>query len=441
MYEKFINFFKKLSAHTGVKVYSENLFFLITEKVIRIIVGLFVGIYVARSLTPKYYGIFNYIIAYVTIFSIFSLSFLNNIAIREMAKDENNCGKILGSLKSIKFFASLIMVLVIIGSTYIIPMENDTRYLIWLFSIGAFFAGAEYYSTYFIFKRKNRIIATASLVVFLIISLFRVYFAYQNMPLASFIALETLFLCGMVLFLKIAFVRQSTFKLQNDHDELKNFINAGKILFFASIFTAITSKAELIVLKELVNNIDLGIYTVAMRITETFTFVSIALGNTFFPSISNSKNVSEELYCHRLTLYIGLVFYINLLCCIGIIVLSPFFAMLYGKSYAGVIPLIILYSLRLPFCGIITPMTQHFYIENKIKYMTFFAFISMILTIILTIILTQKFGLYGAAIVGLPINFALIFILPFITGEKQLGKLIIKSFTYLPEYIIEKIKN
>ena len=160
MYEKIINFLKKFSNHAGVKVYSENLFFLIFEKVIKIAVGLFVGIYVARALTPQYYGVFNYVIAYVTIFSIFSLSFLNNIAIREMAKDENNCGKILGSLRIIKFFASLGMVLIIIGSTYIIPMEQDCRYLIWLFSIGAFWSGAEYYSTYFVFKRKNRTIAT-----------------------------------------------------------------------------------------------------------------------------------------------------------------------------------------------------------------------------------------------------------------------------------------
>ena len=358
-----------------------------------------------------------------------------------MAKDENSCGKILGSLRIIKFFASLVMVLIIIGSTYIVPMEQDCRYLIWLFSIGAFLSGAEYYSTYFVFKRKNRTIATISLIIFLVISLFRVYFAYQKMPLASFIALETIFLLLLVIGMKFAFMKQSDFQLQIDRKELQIFVNAGKILFFASIFTVIASKAELLILKELVNSTDLGIYTVAMRITETFTFVSIALGNTFFPSISNSKNVSEELYSHRLKLYIGLVFYINLFCCIGIIILSPVFAMLYGKSYAGVIPLIILYSLRLPFLGLITPISQYFYIENKIKYITFFSFVSMVLTIILTIVLTKKFGLYGAALSGLPINLALVFILPFITGEKQFGKIIGSSLIYLLKYGIKKIRN
>ncbi|MBR7127726.1 MAG: oligosaccharide flippase family protein [Lentisphaeria bacterium] len=441
MYEKIIDFLKKISSHEGIKIYSENLFFISLEKTVRIAVGFFVGIYVARALTPQYYGLFNYILSFVTVFSILSLPFLNNIAIREMAKSENNCGKILGVLRSIKLSGAAIMIAAIIGSTYLITMDNSTRYLIWLLSIGAFFAGAEYYSSYFVFKRQNKIISLVSLGLFLVVSLFRIYFAYQKFPLRDFIILETFFLLGMVLGLKIIFVKQTNFQLTSDADERKKFLNVAKVLFLAEIFSAIYTKADILILKELVSSHDLGLFTAAVRIIESCSFISIAFGNTFYPSIANSKNVSENLYLYRLKLYIGVVFYINLLCTIALIIFAPLLAKLFGSNYSGVSELIMLYSLKLPFFGVAVPFGQHLYLENRIKYLSLSAFVSMILMISGIIIFTEYFGIRGAALCGVAVQIPVLFLLPWLCGKKELSKIVFSAIIFFPKEIYHKIKT
>ena len=135
------------------------------------------------------------------------------------------------------------------------------------------------------------------------------------------------------------------------------------------------------------------------------------------------------------------IFYINLCCCIIIILAAPILAMLYGKNYTDLAPLIVIYALRLPLIGMTTPLTQHLYIENKIKYLTVFLFINMILTITLTILMTHYYGLKGAALSGLPIQILTIFALPLLCREKSLCTIFLHSLIYCPQELFKKLKN
>ncbi|HEV8515783.1 MAG TPA: oligosaccharide flippase family protein, partial [Cyclobacteriaceae bacterium] len=51
--------------------YSENISWLIFEKGFTLLVGLIVGVYVARYLKPENFGLLNYAISFVSIFSAF----------------------------------------------------------------------------------------------------------------------------------------------------------------------------------------------------------------------------------------------------------------------------------------------------------------------------------------------------------------------------------
>ena len=64
-------------------------------KVVNMAGALFVGILVARYLGPERYGLMNYVISYVTIFTVISGFGLDNIEIRELAKSPEQCDEIL----------------------------------------------------------------------------------------------------------------------------------------------------------------------------------------------------------------------------------------------------------------------------------------------------------------------------------------------------------
>ena len=66
--------------------YFKNTSWLMIEQILRMMVGLFVGIWVARYLGPNQFGIFNYALAFTTLFSGMIKLGLDSIVIRELVK-------------------------------------------------------------------------------------------------------------------------------------------------------------------------------------------------------------------------------------------------------------------------------------------------------------------------------------------------------------------
>ena len=58
----------QFTAHQGFRRYFFNTSWIFGERVLRILAGLFVGIYVARYLGPEQFGVYSYAAAFVALF-------------------------------------------------------------------------------------------------------------------------------------------------------------------------------------------------------------------------------------------------------------------------------------------------------------------------------------------------------------------------------------
>ena len=74
----FSSHISQLASHAGFRKYFFNTGWLFAEKVLRMAVGLFVGVWVARYLGPAQYGLLNYAGAFVGLFSAFATLGLEN---------------------------------------------------------------------------------------------------------------------------------------------------------------------------------------------------------------------------------------------------------------------------------------------------------------------------------------------------------------------------
>ena len=85
----------------------KNISWLFFDKIIRVLGGLFIGIWVARYLGPHDFGILNYSIAYVAMFMLFVKLGLDQIVVREIVKDKESRGEILGTVFLLKLFGGV----------------------------------------------------------------------------------------------------------------------------------------------------------------------------------------------------------------------------------------------------------------------------------------------------------------------------------------------
>ena len=77
---------KSLKNHQGFLKYFKNTSWLFAEKVFRMVVGLLVGIWVARYLGPEQFGILRYSQSFVALFTSIATLGLNAIVVRELVK-------------------------------------------------------------------------------------------------------------------------------------------------------------------------------------------------------------------------------------------------------------------------------------------------------------------------------------------------------------------
>ena len=90
-------------ASQGFRKYFANTSWLLGERVLRMAVSLFVGIYVARYLGPERYGLLSYALCFVWLFSAFLDLGHREIIVRELVLYPEQRNVILGSAILLRF--------------------------------------------------------------------------------------------------------------------------------------------------------------------------------------------------------------------------------------------------------------------------------------------------------------------------------------------------
>ena len=87
--------------------YFKNTSWLFMEKILRMTVGLFVGIWVARYLGPEQFGLFAYAGSFVGLFSAIATLGLDGIVVRELVKLPEKENELIGTAFVLKIVGAI----------------------------------------------------------------------------------------------------------------------------------------------------------------------------------------------------------------------------------------------------------------------------------------------------------------------------------------------
>lgn len=97
-----------LKLSEGFKRYFLNTGWLFIGNISRMLASLLVGIWVARYLGPKEFGVLNYASSFVALFSVLTTLGLDGIVVRELVKDSSKSNTILGTAFGLKLLGFLL---------------------------------------------------------------------------------------------------------------------------------------------------------------------------------------------------------------------------------------------------------------------------------------------------------------------------------------------
>ena len=387
-----------------------NAGWLFFDKILRTAIGFFVAVWVARFLGPEQFGILSYAVAYVAfINALINLGF-SGLVIREIVRNSEKKDEILGTIFVLKIIGALVGIILSIFIVLLLrPGDTLTLVLITILSVGVFFQVFDVIDLWFQSQLKSKYTIIAKNTAFLLISLFKVALIIIGAQLIFFAlagALEIVISCvGLVIAYKISGHRFSG--LQFKMGLAKQLLHDGWPLLIQSIAVISYMRIDKIMLREMTDAYQVGIYSVAVQFTEAWYFFPLAITASLFPAIVRSKELGHKIYMARIQKLYDLMIWMALLAAIFVTLTSDNLVLfLVGEKYAEsgkVLALQIWMG-----CSVFFAVSRQKWliVENRLKDGLYFEMAGLFLNIVCNYLLIPRYGAIGASIASLITAFA-----------------------------------
>jgi PST family polysaccharide transporter len=375
---------------------------LAAERLVRLLIGVPITVWLARYLGPDAFGLLSYAIAFVAIFAAIAAAGMERIAVRELVRDDEGAGRILATAFAIRVVLALVAVLAAVLAVTATP-DGDPRvfWLVVVIAAGMVVRATDVIDYWNQARLQSKSTVRARLAGFLVASAFRVWLILSGGSLLAFAfasLAETVVGAGFLVSTHLRGKAQHP-KYRISVATARSLVRESWPLLLAGLAITLYMRIDIVMLQYMTDAREVGIYASAVRLSEVWYALPVILASSAFPAILRSREVDYGQYLARIR---GLYF---LFCWMAIAISLPasifsgsLVSGMYGGSYADAAPVLSIHlwgSLGV-FLGVAS--SQYLLAENMQVISMYRTIIGMISNILLNLLLIPMFQAKGAAI-------------------------------------------
>ena len=376
---------------------------LTVEKIISMLVGLLVSVFIARSLGVSAYGELSYLLAIIAIVSPLTALGLNGIVVRELVNFPKDEGKIISTVLLFRFIGSIFGLIISIcllyfGNTSFNEIETKNAIII-LMSSNALLGSVFDLN----FQAKMKVSKTAKMRIVLVLifssmKLFQIAFGSDVNSLILIYALEYIVLGCMYCSIHNLNFDKVKFKKINYKYGME-LLNQSWWLLLSGVAGLIYLKIDQIMLANIYGAREVGIYAVAVKFSEVWYFFPNAIIMSFFPILLKSKKISKCKYHNDLQKTCDILFIFALLVALLVAFVSDFLIInLYTEEYANSASILKVHVWAGLFVFMRALLSKWLIAEKLHKFSLVTHGSGAIINVLLNLYLIPSYGGFGAAI-------------------------------------------
>jgi len=384
------NFF----ALPGFRKYFANTSWLLGERVLRMVVSLFVGIYVARYLGPEGFGLLSYTLSFVWLFSSLASFGLDDILVRELVQSPEKRNNLLGTVFWLKVCGTVVMGTAITLVLQLKAEEQQTYWMITLITFGFLFQTTNVVDFYFQSQVQSKFVVRAQAFQLLITSLFKIYLVWNQAELIWFAF--ALMLDQAVV--AVLFLIMYRWKIEW-FPQAKKLMRDAWPLIFAGMVVSVYMKIDQVMLKEMLNTKSVGVYAAAVKLCEAWYFVPTAVMASLFPAVIKARKNSETLYEERVQKLYDLMIWGSVAVALPTTLLADWVILiLYGSDFQEAADVLRIYIWAGVFVSLGVASSKWLVAENLQRYLFYITALGAVLNISCNFWLIPIYGIKGAAL-------------------------------------------
>lgn len=378
-----------------------NTGWLFFDKILRMGMGLLVGVWVARYLGPEQFGLFNYAAAIVALFTAIASLGLNSIVVRDLVKNPEEANSTLGTAFLLQLIgAGMALSLAAIAVSAMRPGDETAMFIVAIFGFAMLFKPTDVVRYWFESRVQSKYTVWIENTTFLIFSAIKVVLIFNAAELISFVWI-VLAEAAMVALLLLAIYSHQGNKIRAWEYKLsraKSLLSDSWPLILSGLAATLYMRIDQIMLGQLVGDEAVGVYSAAVRVSEVWYFIPMTIVASVFPSIIEAKKKSHELYQQRLKNLFELMVILALALALPISFMSEWImAILYGQGYSDSAQVLVIHVWTGLFVFSGVASSRWFIVENLQKYTFYRTLAGCLVNIGLNFLLIPKYGPIGSA--------------------------------------------
>ncbi|MGB7893948.1 MAG: flippase [Microcoleus sp.] len=398
-----------------------NIAWLFTDQILQMGLGLFVGLWVARYLGPTEFGLLNYAIAFVSLFSSVATMGLGTLVVRNIARDPECKNETLGTAFGLQFTGGCITLLLTVTVIALVkPNDTLTRWLVGIIAAGTIFNAFEAINFWFQSQIQSKYTVLAKNSVCFLVAAVRIGLVTIKAPLLAFawVRLTEVALVGIAY---VYFYKLTGNKIKDWHfswEKCKELLSESWPIILSGFAVYVYSKTDQIMLGAMNKNAELGYYAAAVKISEICDFLPMIISSSIFPKLANLRKTNYEEYLNKFQIYSDIMIFLWLGVAIPISLLSPWIVhLLYGDKYAQSAAVLGIYVWAQFGSNFGVARSTYLNIEGQLRYGLYLTVVGSTLNVGLNFLLIPKYGAFGATTATLITYFYVIILVNFLIKE------------------------
>lgn len=391
----------RITRHPGLLKIIVNIGWLTLDKVLRMGVGLVVGVWVARYLGPDQFGQFNYATAFVAMFGPIAAMGLPGILVRDLVRDPEHASELLGTSVVLQVAGGLLaLVLAEFSIGLLRPNDNFMKALVSIVGLSLLFKAVDPIRYWFESRVESKYVVWVDNGVFLIAASIRISLILSNASLIAFAWLLLMEAALTTLTLVVVYRKVGTtkYRWRLHFARMRKMLRDSWPLVFSGIAVIVYMKIDQIMLGQMLNDEAVGVYSAASRISEVFYFLPVVISASVFPAIIRAKGESKSLYMERLQHLYDILAFISLAVALPLSLISGWLTTtLFGPVYEAAGPVLAIHAWALIFVALGVASSQWLLAENRQMLSLQRTLLGAVINIILNAVLIPYYGPVGAA--------------------------------------------
>jgi PST family polysaccharide transporter len=379
-----------------------NIAWLFADRAVFIVASIVVGAWMARFLGPTRYGLLSYCMAVAALPSPLSTAGINQVVVRNFVTAAHPRSETMGSAVVVRIGGVALHVLVaLVLAIALRPGDGTTLLFVALFASGYVFRVFDVLDFWFQSRVEARYVVWANTTATVVVAILRVALILMRASLVFFVVtfpLQMLVGAAALFRLYLSHGKDRPRHWQATRTVLRALLKDSAPLFVSGLAVILYVKVDQVMIGQMLGNRELGQYSAAVRISEAWNFIPIAIGTSVLPGLVRARQRSQELYLARVQQLLDAFFWASAIIALVVTLTAGLIIrILFGAAYAPAASVLVvhIWSAVFVFWGVAG--SQYLVAENLTRTSLHRTVFGLIVNVALNVFWIPRYGIMGAA--------------------------------------------